>query len=354
MEQKIRVLVVDDSALIRKIITEVLNSDKEIEVVDTAKNGLEALQKIKILHPSVITMDIEMPVMDGLTCLKEIMKEEYIPIVMLSALSEQGAEVTIKALEYGAVDFIAKPTNLLKVTDNQKIKEIIEKVKAAAGAEKSKKPLIESVKWIDNKKYNISEGNEYIRHLIAIGSSTGGPKALQNVVTLLPEDISAAFLIVQHMPAGFTKSFAERLNNLSAVTVKEAEDGDVIRRGYVYIAPGDNHMLVEKKANGIRIKLSHDPPEDGHRPSVNTMMNSLSDTGLNNIVAVIMTGMGRDGSEGIRKLKKENNAYIIAQDEKSCVVYGMPKAAVQTGVVDAVVPLDEIASEIMKIVRGQK
>jgi len=189
--------------------------------------------------------------------------------------------------------------------------------------------------------------------VVAIGTSTGGPRALQEILPLMPADIPASFVVVQHMPAGFTKSLAERLNNLSEITVKEAEAGDILKPGWAYIAPGNRHMLFDKLDNGIvKIRLSNDPPVNGHRPSVNVMMKSLSNAGLKNIIGVILTGMGKDGSEGIKALKEKCNCYIIAQDEKSSTGYGMPKAAVQTGAVDAILPLGKIADEIIKHVGG--
>ncbi len=190
------------------------------------------------------------------------------------------------------------------------------------------------------------------KKIVAIGASTGGPKSLQEVIPKIPGDIPAAFLVVQHMPAGFTKSLAERLDSLSELTVKEAEDGEIIRAGYVYIAPGNYHMLVAKDDGKLKIKLSDEPPIKGHRPSIDAMLNSLSDTGIEDVIAIIMTGMGTDGSEGIVNIKRKNNGFIIAQDEESCVIYGMPKAALETGVVDFVVPLNEIAGQITKIVGG--
>lgn len=224
--------------------------------------------------------------------------------------------------------------------------EIIEKVKIA----KNYKCL-----QCDKKKtgnvIKVDTTKSKIQNLVVIGTSTGGPRALQDVLPLFPANVDAAFLIVQHMPGGFTKSLAERLDSISNVKVKEAEDNEILENSHVYIAPGDFHMLLEKKGNDLfKIKLSKDPPLGGHRPSVDVMMESVSDTGFKNIVAVIMTGMGRDGSEGIRKLKSVNKAHIIAQDESSCVVFGMPRVAISTGAVDVVVPLKEIANEIMKIV----
>ncbi|MCX7842613.1 MAG: chemotaxis response regulator protein-glutamate methylesterase [Clostridia bacterium] len=353
MASKIKVLVVDDSAFMRKVIADILNSDDKIEVVDTAKNGTEALEKIKSLKPDVVTLDVEMPVMDGLSCLKEIMKSGFFPVLMLSSVTKEGADSTIKALEYGAIDFITKPTNIFNIADDEKKQELIEKIKIAKNSTKIKKYLTLKDVQIRPKRDIVKSSN--IKNIVAIGTSTGGPKALQEVIPKIPGDVPAAFLVVQHMPPGFTRSLAERLNAMSELTVKEAEEGDELQAGYVYIAPGDYHMLVERSLTGIiRIRLSKSPPSGGHRPSVNTMMESLSNTGMSNIIGVIMTGMGGDGSEGIKLLKSINKGFIIAQDEKSCVVYGMPKVAIQTGAVDVIAPLKNISDEIMKIIGGQK
>lgn len=347
---KIRVLVVDDSAFMRKVISNILDSDSDIEVVATAKSGIDALEKAKKLKPDVITLDIKMPGMDGLECLAELNKLGKIPVVMLSSHTQEGAEVTIQALAEGAIDFITKPTNIFDMNGEEKRKEIIEKVKIAS----SSVPCFKTTKKVkmDNPIYKESP---VLNNIVLIGTSTGGPKALQEVITSIPEDVNAAFLVVQHMPPGFTKSLAERLDGLSKVRVKEAENDEPIKTGHVYIAPGDYHMLAEKDDNSLlKIKLTKDPRVGRHRPSVDVMIESVSNTGFENVVAVIMTGMGGDGSEGIKKLKKNKNANVIVQDEKSCVVFGMPKAAIETGVVDVVTPLGEISNEIMKIVGVHK
>ncbi|GAE88993.1 protein-glutamate methylesterase/protein-glutamine glutaminase [Acetivibrio straminisolvens] len=346
LKQKITVLVVDDSAFMRKVISDILNSDEEIKVIDTAKNGLEAIEKAQKLKPDVITLDLKMPIMDGLECLRKLNETMRIPVIMLSSITKEGAEATIQALAEGAMDFVAKPENIFDMKEERIKNEIIEKVKIA----KNYKCL-----QCDKKKtgnvIKVDTTKSKIQNLVVIGTSTGGPRALQDVLPLFPANVDAAFLIVQHMPGGFTKSLAERLDSISNVKVKEAEDNEILENSHVYIAPGDFHMLLEKKGNDLfKIKLSKDPPLGGHRPSVDVMMESVSDTGFKNIVAVIMTGMGRDGSEGIRKLKSVNKAHIIAQDESSCVVFGMPRVAISTGAVDVVVPLKEIANEIMKIV----
>lgn len=344
--KQIRVLVVDDSAFMRKVVSDILNSDNEIEVVDTAKNGLEAVSKVKELKPDVITLDVKMPVMDGLECLRKINDIPGMSVVVLSSVTKEGTEATIQALADGAIDFIAKPDNIFDMNGEEKKKEVIEKIKVAGYSAKG-------IKNIEETEANTSIENKYsdALNIVAIGSSTGGPRALQNVISQIPQNINAAFLVVQHMPAGFTRSLAERLDTVSYVTVKEAEDNDIVKTGHVYIAAGDYHMVVEKKERStLVIRLTKDPPIGGLRPSVDVMMESLSKTGIDKAVGVIMTGMGGDGSEGIKKLKNRNNAYIIAQEESSCVVFGMPRVAIQTGVVDAVVTLKDIANEIIRIV----
>jgi len=373
----IKVLIVDDSAFMRKIIADIISSDSTIEVVGIAKNGAEALEKVKSLKPDVITLDVEMPVMDGLTCLKEILKISRIPVIMLSSFTKEGADATIKALELGAVDFIPKPTNIFEQSGQETIKEIISKIKIARNIKvledfKAAKTILDrktvvqptqkgteintrkgterqtSVTSVPKTDSNIAAIRSNIKYVVTIGTSTGGPRALQEVIPLIPADIPAAIFVVQHMPEGFTKSLAERLDSMSKVRVKEAEDGETAKAGYVYIAPGGYHMEVRCNNKTLKIKLTKDPPIGGLRPSVDVMMESVANTGFKNIIAVIMTGMGGDGSKGIVKIKEKNNGYVIAQDEKTCVVYGMPRMAVKTGVVDTVVPLGEIANEIVK------
>lgn len=353
----VKVLVVDDSAFMRKVICDILNMGSGIRVIGSAKDGKEALEMVETLKPDVITLDIEMPVMDGLSCLREMIKNDYVNVIILSSLTKEGAEATIQALEYGAVDFITKPTNIFDMKNESKKQEIIDKVKLVGGMKKNKKDILPAIqiKNIQEKKMPEIAKNSSIKSIVAIGTSTGGPKALQVVLPLIPGDIPAAFLVVQHMPPGFTKSLAGRLDSMSEITVKEAEDREIVKAGHAYLAPGDFHMLVEKQNNEeLRIKLSKMPPVGGHRPAVNVMMESLSQTELSNIIAVIMTGMGGDGSKGIKMIKDMNKGYVIAQDEKTCVVYGMPKVAVQTGAVDVVVPLHEITNEIMKFMGVQK
>lgn len=349
-KERIRVLVVDDSAFMRKVISDILGSDSSIEVVATARSGADAIEKAKKIRPDVITLDVKMPGMDGLECLSELTKLGKIPVIMLSSVTEEGAEATIQALAEGAIDFITKPSNIFDINGEEKRKEILEKVKIASSTVPYSRTTAK-VQKIDS----LNKESPALTNIVLIGTSTGGPKALQEVIPAIPENVNAAFLVVQHMPAGFTKSLAERLDGLSKVRVKEAENDERIKTGYVYIAPGDYHMLAERDSKStLKIKLTKDPRVGSHRPSVDVMIESVSNTGFKNVVAVIMTGMGGDGSEGIKKLKKNKNANIIVQDEKSCVVFGMPKAAIQTGVVDVVTPLGEISNEIMKLVGVHK
>lgn len=346
----IRVFVVDDSALMRKLITDILESVPHIKVTSTAGNGLEALEKVKACKPDVITLDLEMPVMDGISCLKEIQKITDAPVIMLSGHTRSGEKATIQALDAGAMDFITKPEGLLEILRERKKTEIIEKVTIAGNISKNNRFVKETVSMepVDPIRYKGVEIHE-LKTLIAIGASTGGPKALQEVVPYMPADIPAALLIVQHMPSGFTKSLAERLNSLSHLTVKEGENNEIIKPGYAYIAPGDFHMEVSGKPDGIlRIKLTKSSPVSGHRPSVDVMMNSIARTQFRSVIGIILTGMGNDGKEGVMNLKHENNGIIISQDEQTCVVYGMPKSAVSTGVVDVVAPLHKIAGIIVK------
>lgn len=352
-ERMIRVLIIDDSAFMRKIISDMLKTDAKIEVAGIARNGKEGLEKVIVLQPDIITLDIEMPVMNGLETLVELMKLRPVPkVIILSNLRYEDGEAVVNALELGALDYIGKPTGLLMENNTEQIREeLINKIKSIHRSKatyfsqiKSKLRRVPTTRKINNE--NRSDNNpEYI---VAIGTSTGGPKALQEVLTKLPEDIPAAILIVQHMPPGFTKSLATRLNNMSQLNVKEAEDGDELIRGWAYIAPGNHHMLINNyEDNRYKISLNSEPQENGHRPSVSVMMKSVAESGHKNIIAVIMTGMGNDGSDGILKIKNMGGR-TIAQDENTCVVYGMPKSAVNIGAIDTITPLHHIATEILK------
>lgn len=350
MAKVINVLVIDDSAFMRKMMTDILGSTSDIRVAATARNGLEALEIVREIKPDVITLDIHMPYMDGLTCLKEIQKLTDAPVIMLSSFTTDGGKATIEALEAGAIDFVTKPTSVFDISGKQKTEEIVKKIRIAYGITKKRISTERtSVPDIEREKERFRSSD--LKTLIAIGTSTGGPRALQEVIPYIPEDIPAAILIVQHMPPGFTKSLAERLNSLSGLTVKEGEDGEAIRPGYAYIAPGDFQMeVIRGPDKDLMIKLSKSAPVGGHRPSVNVMMKSVARTGFPKVVGVVMTGMGNDGKEGALSIKEANKGIIICQDEASCVVYGMPRSVINSGIADAVVPLKEIAGMIVKYV----
>lgn len=352
MEKK-RVLIVDDSAFMRKVITDIVNSDPDLMAIDTAKNGQEAVRKVLQLKPDVMTLDVEMPIMDGLSALEVIMRDAPMPVIMLSSLTKEGADATLKALELGALDFITKPSSIFQINTQDMQQELRDKLRMASrvsvrgrpSPRRERPPIPPArVRRIESAPMP-SDGR--IRKIIAIGTSTGGPKALQDVVPNLPADLPASVLIVQHMPPGFTKSLAERMDSLSNMRVKEAEHNDVLLPGWVYIAPGDYHLRVVRDGHNFRIKLGDDAPVSGHRPSVDAMMDSLADLKMSEIIGVIMTGMGADGAKGLKRLK-ENRTFVIAQDEESCVVYGMPKSAVKLDAVDKIVSLYDISDEIIK------
>jgi two-component system chemotaxis response regulator CheB len=357
--EKIKVLVVDDSAFMRKLITNFLEEDDLFQVVGIARNGLDAVQKVKELNPDVVTLDVEMPVLNGIEALKEIMKIEPVPVVMLSSTTNEGAENTILAMQYGAVDFIAKPSGAISL-DLHKVKEEIkqkvihasmvkkEKLKQYSQTETLSKPRFTQYSRIDDKE-NMLKPMKLSKRLICIGTSTGGPRALQQVLTRLPQNIDAPILIVQHMPPGFTKSLAIRLNSLSQIEVKEAEDGEIVKKGTAYIAPGGFHLKVKKVGTSLAIQLDLTPPQNGHRPSVDLLFDSVSQLSDYAKVAVIMTGMGSDGTEGLKSLKEIGEVRSIAESEETSIVYGMPKSAVGTNKIDRIVRLEDIAEQIMKM-----
>lgn len=342
----IKVLVVDDSALIRRILTDILNKDKDISVIGTAKNGKEALEKIALLKPDIITLDIEMPIMDGMTTLKHIVSKYKLPVIMISTLSQEGAEMTLRALDEGAIDFLAKPNNVFRLNQQEVIEEIIEKIKSSSNLkpsiQKPKNKIIPSNK--SNSRENI--GNDRFKNIVVIGSSTGGPRALQSLMSNIPRDVDASIVIVQHMPAKFTNSLAERLDSISEISIKEAEDGDVLKKGWGYIAPGDYHMRIKSINGQLIVKLNQEPKVMGLRPTVDILMESVAIIQNYSKIGVILTGMGSDGSKGILQMKK-NKAYTIAQNEDSSVVYGMPRAAIETGGIDEVLALNEIPNKII-------
>ena len=348
MSNKIRVLIVDDSALIRRILTDMLNRHPEIEVVGTAQDGSFVINKIKQFQPDIVTLDVEMRTTGGLEILPEIVKTFRIPVIMVSAHTERGAEATLKALELGAVDFVTKP-QAGGMNSVQEIEEIlVQKIIAVAGSrlkqrlrsgpiEKQVRPVPVWHKVVRTPAFSIANKVD----LIAIGASTGGTEAIKDVLVGLPNTLPG-IVIVQHMPPGFTRAFANRLNTLSPISVKEAEDGDDILRGTALVAPGSYHMDVVRVGGRLRVRLLETPPVNRHRPSVDVLFQSVAEKIGNRSIGVILTGMGGDGSRGM-KLMYDQKALTVAQDEDSCVVFGMPKEAIKLGGVTQVLPLEQIA-----------
>lgn len=351
-----KVLVVDDSAFMRKLISDLIAEDSSFEIVDTAKNGLEAVDKTIQHKPDVITMDVEMPVMNGIQSLQKIMTTCPTPVIMLSSLTNEGSKETIKALEYGAVDFLRKPSGSISV-DLYKIKhQLLEKLHVAIQAKVSTKqdrqqPLILPRQTsIDEHSYH--SGSRQFRHLVAIGTSTGGPKALQRILPSLPKQFPAPILIVQHMPPNFTKSLAQRLDVLSQIRVVEAEQDMVVESGTAYIAPGGWHMRLHRQSSGAYvIRLDNQEPQNGHRPSVDVLFDSLRDRDELSRHLVIMTGMGSDGARAMKRLTELGVTSTIAEAEETCVVFGMPKVAIELQAVKHVLPLDAIPQKLVEVVR---
>jgi two-component system, chemotaxis family, protein-glutamate methylesterase/glutaminase len=339
----VRVLVVDDSALMRKLIPQMLAADESIEVVGTAMDGSFCLKKIEELKPNVVTLDLEMPGMNGIDTLKEIMRREPVPVIVFSSHSTEGASVTMKALGLGAFDFVTKPKDA-SAHMAEIAKELIAKVKA--GAECRLKPRM--VMGIPIKPQKASTPVGAPTKVVAIGVSTGGPQALEYLFSQLPGDFPGAVVVVQHMPDGFTDMFARRLDELSPMRVKEAQSGDVLQPGRVLICPGSRHMKVKRLPMGDIVVLSDEARVNGHRPSVDVLLRSVAEEFRNQAIAVLMTGMGDDGAEGLGAVKKEGG-MTIAQSEESCVVYGMPKAAIERGYAVRVVGLDVIGATLQAL-----
>ncbi len=343
MSSPVRVLVVDDSALMRKLIPQILATDNSIQVVGTAMDGNFGLKKIAELKPQVVTLDLEMPGMGGLDMLKEIMRHHRIPVIVVSSHSTEGASVTLKALSIGAFDFVAKPSDV-SARMPEIAAELISKIKAAA---MSRGVNIRSYTTATAPQAKATPDNR-VRptRVVAIGISTGGPQALQYVLPQLPKDFPGTILIVQHMPEGFTEMFSRRLDEICAISVKEAQSGDLLLAGRALICPGSRHMKVKKLPLGEVAVLTDEPRVNGHRPSADVLFKSVAEEFGQQSVGVIMTGMGEDGARGLGLIKDAGGA-TIAQSEDSCVVYGMPKAAIERGFALRVIPLDALANTIM-------
>ncbi len=344
MNGPVRVLVVDDSALMRKLIPQILERDGSIRVVGTAMDGSFVSRKIEELQPDVITLDLEMPRMDGMETLREIMRTHRIPVIVVSAHSTQGASATFKALAMGAFDFVAKPRDAASSRMDEIGSELISKIKAAA---QTKLPALQSglpAEAVRVRKPLVKYRGAPNR-IVAIGISTGGPNALQYLLAQLPGDFPGAIAVVQHMPEGFTEMFARRLDECCAIEVKEAQSGDLLLAGRALICPGNRHMKVRRMPMGDMVVLSDEPRVNGHRPSVDVLFRSLASEYGSQGVAVLMTGMGEDGADALGVVK-DAGGVTIAQSEDSCVVYGMPRAAIERGFASRVVSLDAMANTL--------
>ncbi len=348
--KKIKVMVVDDSAIVRQTLTDLLNSDNEIEVIASAADPYIAAEKLRDFIPDVITLDIEMPKMDGLTFLRKLMEQHPIPVVICSSLAAEGSETALKALELGAIDIITKPKLGTKQFLEESRIHICDVVKAASMAKVKKifaPTLIQpklSADAVLKKSLNKSM-IETTEKIIVVGASTGGTEALRNFLEAFPLD-SPGIIVVQHMPENFTKAFAKRLDSYCNISVKEAENGDSVIRGRALIAPGNYHMLLKRQGAKYIVDIKTGPLVSRHRPSVDVLFRSAAQYAGKNAIGIIMTGMGDDGAKGLLEMK-EAGAYTIAQDEKTCVVYGMPHEAVKLGAVDKILPLDEIAKNVL-------
>lgn len=340
--KKIKVFIVENSILMQKVISEILSLDPQIEVIGSAEFGRDALEKIPQVSPDVVTLDINLPDINGLTVIKELMCNFPVRIIVVSAYTQSGADLTLRSLEAGALDFISKPSGEVSLDLYNFKDEIISKIK-----------LVTNIDL--NKAINISKRIIPLREvlsvskIVVIGASTGGPKAILEILREIPSNIDASFLIIQHMPKGFTKSFAQRISWYSNIKIKESEDGDLILVGAAYIARAGSHLVIEKisqEKNRYCIRLDENPAIN-LRPSLDVTMNSVAEAFSGKIIGVVLTGMGKDGLEGTKKIK-EKGGKIIVQDETSCVIYGMPKTIIDAGLADEVLPLGEIPKKIIE------
>ncbi len=368
-----KILIIDDSALMRKVISDIINSDDRFEVADTAKNGLEGLDLIVKNYDKydAALLDVNMPMLDGPSVLRRLQKSpSKLPVIMSSTETTEGAEITLDCLSNGAFDFVPKPENVFELRTEEYKQRLINTLVAATNADasfttktvdKPKEEIPVRPHVDDTAKAQAAEPKkEPVKHeiykgpvrskkgnkLIAIACSTGGPKSLNEVIPFIPKNIDAPILLVQHMPKGFTETLARRLNEVSEVTVKEATDGELIQKGHVYIAPGGKHLKVKKTPEGVKTVISDEPAVVGLKPCANLMYNSLIGMGYDEITCVVLTGMGADGTEGIGNLGKKENIYVIAQDKETSVVYGMPNMVAKANLTDEIVPLGSIAKAI--------
>ena len=352
MDKKIKVMIVDDSAVVRQTLTDILNSDPMIEVVAAAPDPFIAAERLKTLVPDVITLDVEMPRMDGVTFLQKLMSQHPIPVVMCSSLTESGNETAMKALEYGAVDIITKPRLGTKQFIEESRIRICDAVRAAAAAkirkyEQSKQVSPKLSADVILEKPPSKAMIQTTEKVVVVGASTGGTEALKVFLEMLPED-TPGIVIVQHMPENFTAAFAKRLDSTCRITVKEAADNDTVVRGRALIAPGNRHTLLKRSGARYYVEVKDGPLVSRHRPSVDVLFRSAARYGGKNVVGVIMTGMGDDGAQGMKEMS-DAGAYNIAQDEATCVVFGMPNEAIKHGGVHKIMPLEKIAAEVLRL-----
>ena len=373
---KKNILVVDDSALMRRVICDIINSDSNFQAKDTCRDGLEAYEKLKTTSYDGVVLDVNMPRMDGLQLLEKLQQENIkANVIMVSTLTTKDAEVTILALERGAIDFVTKPTAIAEAKGEDFKKKVLEVLNAVLNSRQFVRTPVRTTSTARSARTGaaVASGSSVAgpgvqdvakpasaanikrlkatgkNKLVALACSTGGPKALQSVIPFLPKNLDAPMVLVQHMPAGFTKSMADRLNEVSPIAVKEAEDGDKLEKGQIYVAPGGKHMEVVKCADGShKISLNNMPAIGGLRPCANITYDSLSKSGFDEIVCVVLTGMGADGTNGILSLCHHKPIHVISQNAETCIVYGMPKAIEDTGIVDDVVPLEKVAETIVK------
>jgi two-component system chemotaxis response regulator CheB len=343
---KIRVLIVDDSALVRSLLAEIINREPDMEAIGAAPDPLAAREMIRAMNPDVLTLDVEMPKMDGLDFLERLMRLRPMPVVMVSTLTERGAEVTLRALELGAVDFVTKPRIGIAGGMQALARDITDRIRVAARARLVRRagappPAPAAVKGPPPRYSRVST-----EKLIAIGASTGGTEAIREVLTRLPADCPAV-LITQHMPPGFTRSFAQRLDSLCRITVSEAEDGERVLPGHAYIAPGGRHLRLARSGSNYVAAIDDSEPVNRHRPSVDVLFRSVAANAGPNALGVMLTGMGKDGAAAMLEMKRAGS-FNIAQDEASCVVFGMPKEAIALGAVDEVLPVTRIAARLLE------
>ncbi len=348
-----KILVVDDSALMRRVLCDIIESDERFQVQDRAVNGLEALELLSRNTYDAVVLDVNMPQMNGLELLKELQKRKISARVMMASTdTREGAKTTLDALELGALDFIHKPNNAMDCRADSfkdRMLRILSVVVDSRAPSFGKTFTLDEMKTSRKMVELVSKHASGVtgNRIVALASSTGGPKALQSVIPRLPRNLKAPVLIVQHMPAGFTASLAERLDSLSEVHVKEAAEGDVLEAGTVYISMGGRHMNIQTSAGRYTIHYTDQPTREGVKPCANYMYESLMDSRYDQVVCVVMTGMGADGTEGIRHLKEKKKIHVIAQEESTCAVYGMPKSVVKAELADQIVPLEQIAQEII-------